>query len=123
VWIAPRQHGAEYTRLSEQDARDLAELLVAVAGAVAVATDGAPTSLALCATPNLAALPMAPEAWRHLGSLAWHWWIELVPRLDLPGGFEWGSGMHINPTPPEDVASHLRLVEAALSSGETERSA
>jgi len=37
-----------------------------------------------------------------------HWYVELVPRLTVPGGFEIGSGFHVNPVPPEEAASLLR---------------
>ena len=44
---------------------------------------------------------------------AYHWRLELVPRLTRVAGFEWGTGFYINPTPPELAAAALR--SAALS--------
>jgi UDPglucose--hexose-1-phosphate uridylyltransferase len=38
----------------------------------------------------------------------YHWHFEIVPKLTLIAGFEWGSGFYINPTPPEDAAKYLR---------------
>ena len=40
----------------------------------------------------------------------YHWHFEIVPKLTLIAGFEWGSGFYINPTPPEDAARYLREV-------------
>lgn len=37
-----------------------------------------------------------------------HWHLELVPRLTMPAGFEWGSDCFINPCYPEQAASILR---------------
>jgi UDPglucose--hexose-1-phosphate uridylyltransferase len=37
-----------------------------------------------------------------------HWYIELVPKLTRVGGFELGTGFHVNPTPPEEAASYLK---------------
>ena len=37
-----------------------------------------------------------------------HWHIELLPRLTPQAGFEWGTGLFINPAPPEDAAAFLR---------------
>lgn len=39
---------------------------------------------------------------------AYHWRLELVPRLTKVAGFEWGTGFYINPTPPEVAAAALR---------------
>jgi UDPglucose--hexose-1-phosphate uridylyltransferase len=33
-----------------------------------------------------------------------------MPALTHLAGFEWGSGFHINPVPPEEAAEFLRLV-------------
>jgi UDPglucose--hexose-1-phosphate uridylyltransferase len=40
----------------------------------------------------------------------YHWHIEILPRIAKAGGFEWGTGFHINSVPPEDAASALRNV-------------
>ena len=42
-------------------------------------------------------------------ALPWyHWHLEIIPRLTRVAGFEWGTGFHINPTPPEEAARFLR---------------
>ncbi len=38
----------------------------------------------------------------------YHWHLEIIPRLAKPAGFEWGTGFHINPMPPERAAEMLR---------------
>jgi UDPglucose--hexose-1-phosphate uridylyltransferase len=40
-----------------------------------------------------------------------HWYVEILPVLTRPGGFEWGTGSYINPTPPEEAAAFLRKVK------------
>jgi UDPglucose--hexose-1-phosphate uridylyltransferase len=42
----------------------------------------------------------------------YHWRIEIIPALARVTGFEWGTGLFINPTPPEEAARFLR--EAGL---------
>ena len=44
----------------------------------------------------------------------YHWHLEIMPKLTKVAGFEWGTGMYINPTPPEEAARFLR--EAVISS-------
>jgi UDPglucose--hexose-1-phosphate uridylyltransferase len=45
---------------------------------------------------------------RDAASPSYHWHIELMPALTQLAGFEWGSGFHINPVPPEEAAEFLR---------------
>ncbi len=41
----------------------------------------------------------------------YHWHIEILPKLTKVAGFEWGSGIYINPTPPEEAAKFMREAE------------
>jgi len=47
--------------------------------------------------------PVGQENVEHL-----HWYIEILVRTAGPAGFELGSGIYINPIPPEEAASLLR---------------
>lgn len=38
----------------------------------------------------------------------YHWHLELMPKLVRIAGFEWGAGLYINPTSPEEAAKFLR---------------
>jgi UDPglucose--hexose-1-phosphate uridylyltransferase len=38
----------------------------------------------------------------------YHWHIEIMPRLAKVGGFEWGTGVYINETTPEQAANALQ---------------
>jgi UDPglucose--hexose-1-phosphate uridylyltransferase len=37
-----------------------------------------------------------------------HWHFSILPSLARAAGFEWGTGLHINPIPPERAALRLR---------------
>jgi len=39
---------------------------------------------------------------------AWHWRLEIIPRVAGVAGFEWGTGFFINTVPPESAAAYLR---------------
>ena len=39
---------------------------------------------------------------------SYHWHMEILPRLTITGGFEWGTGIMINVVRPEDAAKYLR---------------
>ncbi len=38
----------------------------------------------------------------------YHWHLELIPRLARQAGFEWSTGLHLNPIAPETAAARLR---------------
>jgi UDPglucose--hexose-1-phosphate uridylyltransferase len=42
------------------------------------------------------------------GTGAFHWYLDLTPRLTVPGGFEVGSGAWINVVSPESAAAEMR---------------
>lgn len=44
------------------------------------------------------------------GSNLFHWHLSILPSLARAAGFEWGTGLHINPIPPEVAAEKLRNV-------------
>jgi UDPglucose--hexose-1-phosphate uridylyltransferase len=37
-----------------------------------------------------------------------HWWVDIVPRVSVFGGFELGTGLWVNTRPPESAAEMLR---------------
>jgi UDPglucose--hexose-1-phosphate uridylyltransferase len=45
-----------------------------------------------------------------------HWHLEIIPRLTTPAGFEIGTSIYINVTPPEEAARYLR--EISVDEGE-----
>ncbi len=47
----------------------------------------------------------------------YHWHLEIFPRLSRVAGFEWGSGVYINPVLPEQAAEFLREVEVDSNYG------
>lgn len=48
------------------------------------------------------------------------WYLRIVPRFTNPAGFELGSGMHINPSIPEQDAAYLREGPKAAARGRAE---
>ena len=66
-----------------------------------------PYNMVLHTAPNPIARPGKPDYWGTL-QYDFHWHIELIPRLTKMAGFEWGSGLYINPVVPERAAKFLR---------------
>lgn len=49
--------------------------------------------------------PVPLNAWLHPGA---HWHLEVVPRLTVFAGLEFGAGIYVNWLPPEEAAARLR---------------
>ena len=95
VWIQPRRHEASFGRTPSNALPELAALLQTVVRAIADALDAPPFNVLLHTLPDG-------------GDDAYHWHMEIHPRLTAHAGFDWGSGFYVNPTPPEDAARFLR---------------
>lgn len=95
--IAPKKHEATYTYIDKSQIMDLAKILKTVLGRMHRILKNPPYNFVLHTAP----LSNGVKAF-------YHWHIEIMPRLTQVAGFEWGSGMYINPTPPEVAARDLR---------------
>lgn len=42
------------------------------------------------------------------GKKIFHWHIEILPKISMPAGFEWGSGLYINSISPEKAIAILK---------------
>jgi UDPglucose--hexose-1-phosphate uridylyltransferase len=100
VWILPKNHFSSYVSLKEQSYRLLAEIFSQTLIRLEKSIGGAPYNFMLHTAPI-----RDPELDYY------HWHFEIMPKLTLIAGFEWGSGFFINPTPPEDAAQYLREVK------------
>ena len=97
IWILPKQHFSSYVDLKEESFRLLAALFSETLKRLEKALGQVPYNFILHTAPI-----------RESQLNYYHWHFEIVPKLTLIAGFEWGSGFYINPTPPEDAAKYLR---------------
>ncbi|TDA67500.1 MAG: galactose-1-phosphate uridylyltransferase [Clostridia bacterium] len=98
IWILPRQHQADFAEITLSQIQELAGILRKVLRSLAF-TAGDPPYNAVLHT-----LPYQGEGYEQ----SYHWHLEILPRLTTMAGFEWGTGMFINPTPPEEASRYLR---------------
>jgi UDPglucose--hexose-1-phosphate uridylyltransferase len=96
TWIVPKRHGASFGDATDTEVDRLAELLPAVLRALATAWPGSSYNWFV---HGLGAT--AP------GGAAFHWHVEVVPRLVRPDGFDLGAGVPVNPVAPEAAATAL----------------
>lgn len=106
VWIMPKRHNCAYHESSPQELDELATALREILRRLKALFGDLPYNYVLHTAPNR--IPRRNH-WHTLGE-DFHWHIELMPRLQRTGGFEWGSGFYILQTSPEDAAKFLREV-------------
>ncbi len=97
TWLVPRRHRASFTASSSDERAAFASLLREVLGHFHRALSSPPYNYYLYSAPLRA------------GELPhFHWRLELVPKLATAGGFEAGTEIFINTTPPEEAAAFIR---------------
>ncbi len=101
TWILPTKHQSDYRELSNDDAFSLAKVLNQVLRKLHVVLPELSYNLLL------RTVPFGEEE-----SAPYHWHLEIVPRTTHLAGFEWGTGLFINPLSPERAAK--MLLEAAV---------
>lgn len=108
VWILPRRHQHEFGTVSLEELGDLARVLKQVCTALADSLMDPDINVVLKSAPN----PQRRKAkWTTLAE-DYHWHLVVTPRISRATGYEWATGMAVNPTPPEDAAAYLRGVLA-----------
>lgn len=97
IWIIPRRHTAVFGDIIDNEKEDLAKIL----------RDILKKLYYLLNDPDYNFIIHSYTRFRanepHL-----HWFLQIVPRLLTPAGFEMGSGFNINPSIPEEDAELLR---------------
>jgi len=102
--IYPRRHSASFTEVSEDELLVLAETMKSVLTRLKDTLGDPSYNLVLHQAPNPA---LSLKGWPDIDK-SYHWHLEIFPILTKVAGFEWGTGVYINPVPPETAAEFLR---------------
>jgi UDPglucose--hexose-1-phosphate uridylyltransferase len=97
TWILPKQHESAFENSSSRMFQNLAKSIRTLLNKANRVLDDPPYNLVIHSSPT-----------QDSNNDHYHWHIEFVPKLTKVGGFEWGTGFYINPTPPEEAAKFLR---------------
>jgi UDPglucose--hexose-1-phosphate uridylyltransferase len=98
TWIVPRRHSASFGELDlSREKPALAEALQLTLKALYDGLNDPPFNYFIHSAP------LKAEA-----ADAYHWHLELIPKLSTAAGFELGTGMWINVVKPEESAAFLR---------------
>ncbi|MBI3323649.1 MAG: galactose-1-phosphate uridylyltransferase, partial [Candidatus Omnitrophica bacterium] len=104
TWILPKLHSSDFVSMGADTMADMARILKEVLIRLRLALSD-PSYNFLIHTG-----PIEPRERE-----AYHWHVELIPKLTKVAGFEWGTGFYINPTPPEFAAKLLRDVSIPVA--------
>jgi UDPglucose--hexose-1-phosphate uridylyltransferase len=99
TWIMPKRHESNFEAEPKERLAYCAQALRSTLKRLGAALGDPPYNFIVHSNPL-----------RDPASPSYHWHIEVMPALTHVAGFEWGSGFHINPVPPEEAAEFLRLV-------------
>ncbi len=97
TWILPKNHNAGFGNISIEEAKGLAFILREILGKLYSKLSDPDYNFVLHTAP----IKDSNEDY-------YHWYIQILPRLTTPAGFELGSGVYINTILPEETASFLK---------------
>ncbi len=96
TWVMPVKHQHDFAGITKEEAVELSSMLRCLLVKMALLLHKPPYNMVLHnSTVNL------PD------TSYYHWRLEVLPRLTVIAGFELGTGLYINPTPPELAAKCL----------------
>ena len=107
MWILPKYHSPDFGKISDKEKQEFAFVLKKALSNLSQVLKDPPYNYVLHTAPFRRE---KRGYWKTLEE-DFHWHLEIMPRLTRVAGFEWGSGVYINPTPPEEAAAYLRKVE------------
>ncbi len=108
AWIFPKDHSCDFPKMSDSARLDLARILKITLSKLKAALGDPPYNFIVHTAPFR--VGRKAGYWKTIED-DYHWHIEIIPRLTRVAGFEWGTGVYINPTPPEEAAKYLREIE------------
>jgi UDPglucose--hexose-1-phosphate uridylyltransferase len=105
--IIPRRHCHSFVEEPRSSLAALARCLRDLMARMRAVLRDPPYNFTFHTAPNVEAEGRRQDYWYTIKA-DFHWHIRVMPRLTQPAGFEWGTGMYINPTSPEEAARYLR---------------
>jgi UDPglucose--hexose-1-phosphate uridylyltransferase len=99
TWIMPKDHLGSFARISDQQHHNFAAILKETMLRIKLCLNDPPYNYMLHTTPC-----------GQDDDERFHWHLEVAPRLAITAGFEMGTGVYINVTPPELAAQCLREI-------------
>ncbi len=102
TWILPKRHSARFEEITPKELQHLSYVLKRVLGALHIKLADPPLNFYIHNMPAARAKHTMHE------ERSFHWHLVVFPRLTIWAGFEYATGIPVNPMPPEETAKFLR---------------
>jgi len=109
ICLLPKHHEVDFY-VSRGHVQDMALALKIVLMKLSRALDDPQYNFLIHTSPNR----FTRRGYWHTIMEDYHWHFEIIPRIIRFAGFEWGTGLYINTTPPEDAAKYLREIKISI---------
>lgn len=100
IWVSPKRHMSSFADIKNEEIRDLARVLKTTLQKLYYGLSNPDFNYVIRSCPT-----------KDRGQEYLHWYLNIIPRLTQPAGFELGSAMFINASLPEESAEFLRQVK------------
>ncbi len=102
TWILPKRHESSFDGMSQDEQKALAYVLKTLLGQLYTKLGDPPLNFYFHTMPFVRNKHTMQEE----GS--YHWHLTVFPRITIWAGFEYATGIPVNPMPPEQTAEFLR---------------
>lgn len=102
TWILPKRHSARYEDITEKEITHLSHALKRVLGSLYTKLSDPPLNF------YIHTMPVKKDRQTMHEEESYHWHLTVFPRLTIWAGFEYSTGIPVNPMPPEETAKFLR---------------
>ena len=99
TWVFPRRHSSSFEDITKEELDDFARALRGVLARLFHGLNNPDYNYSIRSIPV-----------RDRNTDYYHWYLTIIPRVTKTAGFEYGSGMYINTSLPEESAEFLRNV-------------
>lgn len=96
TWILPRKHLSHFEQMDISCIPNLSGIVKTVLGKLKISLKNLSYNFIIHSMPVQCS-----------GAEYYHWHVEIMPKLSMLAGFEWGTGFYINIVPPEKAAEML----------------
>jgi UDPglucose--hexose-1-phosphate uridylyltransferase len=102
TWILPKRHGARFEEMTEEEIRHLSFVLKVTLGQLYTKLSDPPLNFYIHNMPSKQNQHAAHE------EKAFHWHLTIFPRITIWAGFEYATGIPVNPISPEVSTKFLK---------------